>query len=72
MILKSNLIGTDEMVKERLQAYRDAGVNTLNASLRRGATGRGGGPALSLNDRIEALGHLVDLVNEMNREPARV
>ena len=72
MILKSNLIGTDEMVKERLRAYRDVGVNTLSASLRRGAAGLRGGPALSLNDRIEALFHLIDLVNEVTTEPARV
>ena len=72
LILKSNLIGTDEMVKVRLRAYRDAGVNTLNASLRRRPAGSGVGPALSLNDRIEALGRLMDLVNEVNLEPAGV
>ena len=68
MILKSSLIGTDQMVKERLRAYRDVGVNTLSASLRRRGASRGGGPALSLNGRIEALGHLMDLVNEVNLE----
>ena len=29
MVLKTNLIGTPDMVRERLRAYRDAGVNTL-------------------------------------------
>lgn len=29
MVLKTNLIGTEEMVRERLRAYRDAGVTTL-------------------------------------------
>ncbi|MGR8946718.1 MAG: LLM class F420-dependent oxidoreductase [Gammaproteobacteria bacterium] len=29
LILKANLIGTEEMVKQRLRAFRDAGVNTL-------------------------------------------
>ena len=72
MVLKSNLIGTDEMVKERLRAYRDVGVTTLSASLRRRGAGRGGGPPLSLNDRIEALGRLMDLVKEVNQEPSRV
>jgi F420-dependent oxidoreductase-like protein len=32
MVLKTNLIGTEEMVRERLRAYRDAGVNTLRLS----------------------------------------
>ena len=72
MILKSNLIGTDDMVKERLRAYRDVGVNTLSASLRRQAAAIRGGPALSVNERIEALGHLMDLVKEVNQEPATV
>ena len=72
MILKSNLIGTDEMVKERLRAYRDVGVNTLSASLRRQAAGIRGGTGLPLHERIEALGHLMDLVNEVNKEPVKV
>ena len=32
MVLKTNLIGTEAMVKARLRAYRDAGVNTLRLS----------------------------------------
>ncbi|MDP4598581.1 MAG: LLM class F420-dependent oxidoreductase [Pseudomonadales bacterium] len=32
MVLKTNLIGTEAMVRERLRAYRDAGVNTLRLS----------------------------------------
>ena len=32
MILKNHLIGTEDMVKERLRAYRDAGVTTLRVS----------------------------------------
>ena len=69
MILKSNLLGTDEMVKERIRAYRDAGVTTLSASLRFRAMGRTGLDAPTLPERIEVLGHLMDLVNEVNEEP---
>ncbi|MBL4680038.1 MAG: LLM class F420-dependent oxidoreductase [Pseudomonadales bacterium] len=32
MILKTALIGSESMIKERLKAYRDAGVNTLRLS----------------------------------------
>ena len=69
MVLKSNLIGTEEMVKERIRAYRDAGVDTLSASLRYRAVGRTGLAAPNLNERIEVLGRLMDLVNEVNEEP---
>ena len=68
MILQSNLIGTDQMVKERLRAYRDVGVTTLNASIGQRTGIRGSTPALSLSDRIESLGHLMDLVKEVNQE----
>lgn len=69
MVLKPNLLGTDEMVKERIRAYRDAGVTSLTASLRYRSMGRGGLAAPNLHERIEALGHLIDLVNEINEEP---
>ncbi len=32
MVLKTNLIGTETMIRERLAAYRDAGVSTLRVS----------------------------------------
>ncbi len=32
MVLMANLIGTEDMVRERLRAFRDAGVNTLRLS----------------------------------------
>ena len=62
-------VGTDEMVKDRIGAYRDAGVTTLTASLRYRAIGRTGLEAPNLMERIEVLGHLTDLVNEVNEEP---
>ena len=61
MILQSNLIGTDQMVKERLRAYRDVGVTTLHASIRRRTRVRNGIPALSLNDRIRSEEHTSEL-----------
>ncbi len=56
-------------VKDRIRAYRDAGVTTLAASLRYRAMGRTGLEAPNLTERIEVLGHLMDLVNEVNEEP---
>ena len=32
MVLKTNLIGTEDMVRERLRAYRDAGVTTMRVA----------------------------------------
>jgi alkanesulfonate monooxygenase SsuD/methylene tetrahydromethanopterin reductase-like flavin-dependent oxidoreductase (luciferase family) len=32
MILKTNLIGTSDMIRERLRVYRDAGVTTIRLS----------------------------------------
>jgi F420-dependent oxidoreductase-like protein len=52
MILLTNLIGTEDMVRERLRAYRDAGVNTLRLST--------GGK--DWKERTESLAQAVDLV----------
>lgn len=52
MILKTNLIGTEEMVRERLRAYRDAGVTTLRLST--------GGK--DWKERTDSLAEAVDLV----------
>lgn len=56
--LGTNLIGTDQMVKERLRAYRAAGIDTLRAGL--------SGPP---GPRLDALARLLDLVAEVNAEP---
>jgi alkanesulfonate monooxygenase SsuD/methylene tetrahydromethanopterin reductase-like flavin-dependent oxidoreductase (luciferase family) len=58
LVLKTNLIGTEEMVRERLRKYRDAGVNTLNVASDR----------QTLQERVKTLGRLVELVKEVNRE----
>jgi F420-dependent oxidoreductase-like protein len=52
MILKTNLIGTEDMVRARLRAYRDAGVNTMRLS-----TGGSDWKA-----RTDSLNEAVDLV----------
>jgi F420-dependent oxidoreductase-like protein len=69
MVLKTSLIGTDDMVKDRIRAYRDAGVNTISAGLRGDRAPLG--PA-RLNEIIETLGHFVDLVKEVSAEPVAV
>lgn len=52
LVLKTNLIGTEDMVRERLRAYRDAGVTTL----RLGVAGK------DWKARTDALAEATDLV----------
>jgi F420-dependent oxidoreductase-like protein len=59
-VLKANLLGTDDMVKQRLRVYRDAGVTTLRAAPASGT------PA----ERLETLARLMRLVEAVNAEPA--
>lgn len=59
LVLQTNLLGTEEMVKERIRAYRDAGVTTLRVD-----------PASrSVSERLETLGRVVDLVRAVSAEP---
>jgi len=58
LALKINLLGTDDMIRDRLRLYRDAGVTTLRA----GVDG-------SIDQRVEILGRLMTLVAEVNTEP---
>jgi F420-dependent oxidoreductase-like protein len=57
--LRTNLIGTDSLILERLRLYRDAGVTALRANL---VTDN----RSSLDQRVNELGRLVDLVNAAN------
>jgi F420-dependent oxidoreductase-like protein len=57
-VLQANLLGTEEMVKQRIRVYRDAGVTTLHASPH-GET---------LAQRLETLGRFMDLVDTVNAE----
>ena len=51
MVLQTNLLGTEEMIEERLRVYRKAGVNTLKVT-----------PiASNLEERINTLGKIIDL-----------
>jgi len=52
MITKTNLLGTDDMVRERMQAYQQAGITTLRLA----PDGR------TLAERVECLGRAMDLV----------
>jgi alkanesulfonate monooxygenase SsuD/methylene tetrahydromethanopterin reductase-like flavin-dependent oxidoreductase (luciferase family) len=52
MVIQSNLLGTDDMVKARIRAYRDAGITTLRVQPE-GST---------LAERIETLGRVMELV----------
>jgi hypothetical protein len=51
LVLKTNLLGTDAMVRQRVQAYRAAGVTTLRVE----PTGE------TLDERLATLARVVDL-----------
>jgi F420-dependent oxidoreductase-like protein len=55
LVLKTNLLGTEGMVKDRIRAYRDAGVTTLRVEPD-GAT---------LDARLATLGRLIELVRSL-------
>lgn len=57
LVRSTNLVGTPAEVKQRLRCYRDAGVDTLRASLR-GAT---------VAQRLATLGQLMELVRDVDR-----
>jgi len=57
--LKTNLLGTPAMVKERLRLYRRAGITTLQAKLDG-----------DLQHKVDTLAQLIDLVTEVNEEDA--
>jgi F420-dependent oxidoreductase-like protein len=57
--LGTNLIGTDDMVRERLRLYCDAGITTLRVGL---STGPGGE---AIDVQLDRLGRLLDLVREI-------
>ena len=54
MVLQTTLLGTDDMVGERIRKYRDAGIDTLRLSPM-GAT---------LTERLDTLGRAVELVRQ--------
>lgn len=58
LVLKTNLIGTKDMVRERLRIHQQAGVTTLRVA----PNGQ------TLGECLDILGQLVELVNEINME----
>ncbi len=59
MVLGTTLIGTEDMVRERLRVWRDAGVDTVRLY-----------PAGdTLGDRLETLGRALDLVRAIEPTP---
>jgi hypothetical protein len=52
LVLKSNLIGTEDMVRERLRVYQSAGVTTLRVDP----------DGETLDERLKNLGRLMELV----------
>jgi F420-dependent oxidoreductase-like protein len=60
--LGTNLIGTDDLIRDRLRLYRDAGISTLRANLDGGPSGD------DVDRRLDDLGRLLDLVQHVNAE----
>ena len=58
--LRTNLIGTDDTIRERLRLYRDAGVTSLRVGL--GDNG--------IDRQLDDLGRLLDLVRDVSNEAA--
>lgn len=56
MIVQTNLLGTEKMVKERLTAYKKAGVTTLKVAP----------VATSLEEKIQILGTVIDLSKDLS------
>ncbi len=63
LVLRQNLIGTERMVRGRIRAFRDAGVNALRLAP------EGGTPASSYD--LDRLGWLVSLVKEVSAETSQ-
>jgi F420-dependent oxidoreductase-like protein len=55
MALKTNLLGTEAMVRDRLRAYRKAGITTLRVEPAAG----------DLEERLATLGRLIELVRDL-------
>ncbi len=54
MVLQTSMLGTDEMVRERIRRYRDSGIDTLRLD----AIGT------DATSRLDTLGHAIELVRE--------
>ena len=56
VVIQANLLGTSEMVRERIRAYKNVGVTRLRAA----PVGR------DFRERLATLGQVMDLVNAIN------
>jgi hypothetical protein len=60
LVLQTTMLGTEAMVRQRIRAWRDAGITTLRVY-----------PAgQTLEERLTTLGRAIDIVEELNREQA--
>jgi len=58
MVLQTTMMGTEDMVRNRMRQWRSAGIQTLRVY-----------PAgQTLAERLHTLGHAIELVNDLNRE----
>lgn len=57
LVLKTNLLGTPEMVRNRVRLYRDSGVTTLRVE----PDGK------TLHEQLATLEQLIQIVNDVNR-----
>jgi len=55
LALKSNLIGTEDMVKERLGLYEDVGITSLKVDI----------PGEGVKEKVEELGKFMDIVKDL-------
>jgi F420-dependent oxidoreductase-like protein len=63
--LGTNLIGTDDLVRDRLRLYRDAGINTLRATVQGASTGE------DRDRQLDDVGRLLELVRAVNDETGK-
>ena len=60
-VIKSNLLGTEVMVRDRIRAYRDNGITTLSV----------GTQGTTMQERLDNLGRFMDLIKAVNAEEER-
>lgn len=65
--VRTNLLGGDAEIAERLGLYRRAGIDTLRVNFAEGP-GEGDGVIKSAS-RLDSLARLMDIVNEVNAKP---
>jgi F420-dependent oxidoreductase-like protein len=59
LVLQTNFLGTDAMVRRRLEAYREVGITTVRVDV----------ASDTIDGRVATLGRLLDLVRDVSRAP---